>query len=133
MIKNITAHNIEIIEVANNLFVDDKEHLRYWSGIFRILSQSGQYIENISFENINVNWTKGYNGKAFHIEIRSDETASYTEKKGYRIENVKFNNIAFSHCPENVQKSLISSAIDDDENAEIVNISFENVTYDNIR
>lgn len=133
MIKNITAHNIEIIEVANNLFVDDKEHLRYWSGIFRILSQSGQYIENISFENINVNWTKGYNGKAFHIEIRSDETASYTEKKGYRIENVKFNNIAFLNCPENVQKSLISSAIDDDENAEIVNISFENVTYDNIR
>ena len=53
--------------------------------------------------------------------------------QAYRIENVQFKNIAFSNCPENVQKSLISSAADDDENAETVNISFGNVTYDSGR
>ena len=53
--------------------------------------------------------------------------------QAHRIENVQFKNIAFSNCPENVQKSLISSAADDDENAETVNISFGNVTYDSGR
>ena len=130
-IQNINIHDIEIINIANNLFIDDKVHSRYWSGIFRILSQSGQHIENIRFENINVNWTKGYNGKAFHIEIRSDETASYTEKAGYRINDVKFKNICFYHCPYNIEKALIENGITGDENARIENISFENVKYEN--
>lgn len=130
-IQNINVHDIEIINIANNLFIDDKVHSRYWSGIFRILSQSGQHIENIRFENINVNWTKGYNGKAFHIEIRSDETASYTEKAGYRINDVKFKNICFYHCPYNIEKALIENGITGDENARIENISFENVKYEN--
>lgn len=124
---------IEIINVANNLFVFDEEHSRYWSGIFRILSQSNQYVKDIYFENINVDWTKGYMGKAFHIEIRNDKTASYTESKGYEIENIVHKNISFFNCSEKMQKLLLVDGIKAKTNdGGISDIVFDNVTYNGV-
>ena len=132
-ISNIKIHDIEIINIANRLFIFEEKHSRYWSGIFRILSQSRQYIKEVCFENINVDWTKGYMGKAFHIEIRNDETASYTESRGYKIDNIVYKNISFINCPEKMQKSLVVDGLKDKtDDGGISNIVFDNVTYNKV-
>lgn len=134
LVENISCHDIEIIDIASVSKERTIEHARYWSGILRILSQTEQYVRNISFENININWTKGYIGKAVHIEVRNDKTASYTEKRGYRIENITFENINIFNCPETVMESVILSDFGDQVNDNgygINGIHFKNFTYNN--
>ena len=68
------------------------------------------------------------------MEIRSDETASYSEKHGYRIENISFRDINFYNCPENIMESVIRSDFEGNEPDSgygISGVHFENVTYDN--
>lgn len=133
LVENISFHDIEVVDIANNIYKASVEHVRYWSGVFRILSQSEQYVRNISFKNININWTRGYIGKAVHIEVRSDETASYTEKQGYRIENISFENIHFYNCPASIMESVIISDFKGNKpNSDygISKVTFKNFTYD---
>ncbi len=133
LIENISLHDIELIDTSSVSKERTIEHAQYWSGFLRILSQTEQYVRNISFKNININWTQGYIGKIVHIEVRSDKTASYTEKHGYRIENISFENINICHCPENIMPSVILSAFDSDNPDSrygVCGVHFKNFTYD---
>ena len=96
----------------------------------RLLSQSEQIVRNITFENIIFNVTNGYLGKLIHIDVRSEKEASYSESKGYRIENITFRNIKAIGCCNDLLPSLIKcrEKESDDDNCSVSNISFENIT-----
>lgn len=131
VIENIRMYDCEVLGDASNVKGKPYNHRLYWSGIFRVLSQTEGLIKDIFFENITVNWTKGYTGKPFHIEVRGND-ASYTEKSGYRIENVSFKDIRFFDVPEDYVQSYIKSVEYDDPNYCVTDISFENVTLDGV-
>ena len=101
VMENILVENCEIIGMANSLHYEDNFTLKryntrtFWSGMMRILSQSEQIVRNIIFRNIDVEWTKGYNGQPIHIAVRDNSKTSYKESQGYRIENILFENITF--------------------------------------
>lgn len=131
-VENISVRDVEILDIASNINGVSREIARYWSAAFRILSQSRQLVRNVSFSNIRVNRTKGYSGKPFHIEVRGDSSASYTEKGGYRIEKIRFENIQFYHC-EDMPESVILSDRKTEEQGEdygVDGVRFRNITYD---
>ena len=67
------------------------EHLAYWSGIFRILSQSDEWVHDLRFLRNVVEWVPGYRGSAHHLCVRSADQVSYAEKTGgWKIEDVLF-------------------------------------------
>lgn len=77
-----------------------EEHRRYWSGIFRILSQSDELVRRIRFRDIVVEWVPGYAGSAFHICVRSKDQVSYSEKTGgWKIEDISFERIDWRNVP----------------------------------
>lgn len=77
-----------------------EEHRRYWSGIFRILSQSDELVRGLRFRDIVVEWVPGYAGSAFHLCVRTKDQVSYKEKSGgWRIEDVSFENVEFRNVP----------------------------------
>ena len=129
VLENIKIYDCEIIADASNIYGIDYKHRLYWSGIFRILSQSEGLVRNIHFENFTVNWTKGYTGKPFHIEVRGND-ASYTESSGYRVENVTFKNIHFHDVPQDHLPTHIKSVEFENKAYAISNIKFENITLD---
>ena len=92
LIEDIYVHDCEIMATPGGLFITTPELASYWRGFMRLLSQSEQIVRNITFENIIFNVTKGYLGKLIHIDVRSEKEASYSESKGYRIENITVNN-----------------------------------------
>ena len=135
VMENILVENCEIIGMANSLhYEDDFTPKRYntrtfWSGMMRILSQSEQVVRNIIFRNIDVEWTKGYNGQPIHIAVRDNSKTSYRESQGYRIENILFEDISF----RNVGKSampIYMKAPSDVEGYGIYGVKFKNVTFD---
>ena len=135
VMENIRVENCEIVGMANSLhYEDDFTFKRYntrtfWSGMMRILSQSEQIVRNITFRNIDVEWTKGYNGQPIHIAVRDNSKTSYKESQGYRIENILFENISF----RNVNKSVMPiymKAPSDVEGYGIYGVKFNNVTFD---
>lgn len=131
-IENVCFHDTEVLEIASRIHGVSEEHARYWSSAFRVLSQTEQHIKNIEFRSIRVHWTRGYTGKPFHIEVRSDQSASYTEKRGYRIENVRFDGIFFDRCPPRMLESVLYSDFTDNDAGEdygIDGVSFENVFF----
>ena len=93
----------------------------------RILSQSEQLVQNITFEDMIFNVTKGHNGKAVHIEVRDKSAASYTEVQGYRIEKITFKNIIIKGNTDDMVDSLIKCGVEGSEDCGIENIKFENV------
>lgn len=93
LIENLHIYDCDIIETPNHLFGYDEQFSYYWTAIMRILSQSESIVRNITFENIRVNLTSGYNGKLFHLHVRSTKEASYSEVRGYAIEDITFRNI----------------------------------------
>ena len=93
----------------------------------RILSQSEQFVQNITFEDMIFNVTKGHNGKVVHIEVRDKSAASYTEVQGYRIENITFKNIIIKGSMGDMADSLIKCGVDGSGDCGIENIKFENV------
>lgn len=129
IVENIKIYDCEVLGDASNVKGKPYNHRLYWSGIFRVLSQTEGLIKNISFENINVNWTKGFNGKPFHIEVRGND-ASYTESNGYRIENILFKDIRFFDVPEEYIPTYIKSVEYDNKDYCITDVTFENVTLD---
>ena len=132
IIENIHIHDCEIMETPYRIFGNTKEYSMYWSGFLRLLSQSEQIVRNITFENIVVNVTKGHNGKPVHIEVRGSQNASYTENMGYKIENIKFKNIAVKNHTEKLLPSLIRcrNKISDTDDCSVSGIVFDNVTID---
>ena len=79
---------------------DGMEHQKYWGGIFRILSQSDEWVRDIRFRNIVVEWVPGYFGSAYHICVRTKEQVSYGEKAGgWKIEDVSFSEIEWRNVP----------------------------------
>lgn len=135
VMENILVENCEIIGMANSLhYEDDFTPKRYntrtfWSGMMRILSQSEQVVRNIIFRNIDVEWTKGYNGQPIHIAVRDNSKTSYRESQGYRIENILFEDISF----RNVGKSAMPIYMKAPSNVEgygIYGVKFKNVTFD---
>ena len=133
LIENINIHDVRIIETPVHLYEFEEEFSYYWSSVFRILSQSEQIVRNITFENITVDVTKGYNGKIFHLHVRSSKEASYTESRGWQIENIRFKNIDIRGCTEYLYPSVIMSReIEEDETdaPRIADVVFENVTID---
>lgn len=132
VISDICVHDCEIMEVAFNIFGNTAEHNRYWSGYLKVLSQSEELIKNISFENINCNWTRGYSGRPIHLEVRNSKNASYSESRGYRIENINFKNIHFYNCPKEIMPSALCARCDEKmtDDYAIEEIRFDNVTFD---
>ena len=130
VVEDIYIHDCEIITTPGRLFGNTPDHASYWTGFMRLLSQSEQIVRNIIFENIVFNVTNGYMGKLIHIDVRSQKEASYSECKGYRIENITFRNVkAIGHCND-----LLPSMIkcrekeSDNDTCGVSNISFENIT-----
>lgn len=130
IMDNIYIHDCEILEITNRIYGNTTEHAMYWSGLLRLLSQSGQLVKNFRFENINAYVTRGHNGKAIHIEVRAAKNASYTECEGYRIENMIFKNINVTGCTEDMVPSLVRSrkAVNPDDKCGISGIVLDNVT-----
>ena len=135
VMENIVVENCEIIGMANSLhYEDDFTFKRYntrtfWSGMMRILSQSEQIVRNITFRNIDVEWTKGYNGQPIHIAVRDNSKTSYKESQGYRIENILFENISFRNLNKSVMP-IYMKAPSDIEGYGIYGVEFKNVTFD---
>lgn len=135
IMEDIRVENCEIIGMANSLhYEDDFTFKRYntrtfWSGMMRILSQSEQIVRNITFRNIDVEWTKGYNGQPIHIAVRDNSKTSYKESQGYRIENILFENISFRNLNSAVMP-IYMKAPSNIEGYGIYNVKFNNVTFD---
>lgn len=125
--RNIYIHDCEIIDTPYRIFGNTREYAMYWSGFMRILSQSEQLVQNITFEDMIFNVTKGHNGKAVHIEVRDKSAASYTEVQGYRIEKITFKNIIIKGNTDDMVDSLIKCGVEGSEDCGIENIKFENV------
>ena len=135
VMENILVENCEIIGMANSLHYEDNFTFKryntrtFWSGMMRILSQSEQIVRNITFRNIDVEWTKGYNGQPIHIAVRDNSKTSYKESQGYRIENILFENISFRNL-NSVVMPIYMKAPSDIEGYGIYGVEFKNVTFD---
>ena len=135
VMEDVRVENCEIIGMVNSLhYEDDFTFKRYnsrafWSGMMRILSQSEQVVRNITFRNIDVEWTKGYNGQPIHIAVRDNSKTSYKESQGYRIENILFENISFRNVDKSVMP-IYMKAPSDVEGYGIYGVKFKNVTFD---
>ena len=103
------------------------------AGVVRILNQSGVLGRRLRFEDLEVDWTRGYVGKLLHLEVRSRETASFGEGDGYRIEDVLFRNVRCLGVPDRVAKSIreVRAARPRDGRG-IFGVRVENVTYDGV-
>lgn len=128
-VEDVSVEDCDVVGVAFRIFGNSYEHNFYWSGILRILSQSEGLVRNITFQNIRVDWTKGYTGKPIHIEVRGGDQASYTESGGYQIQNVTMKNVSFENCPPRRMPSLIQSAESGEKDCRIDGVTLENVTF----
>ena len=102
------------------------------ASVFRILSQSEQIVRGLVFENITVDVTDGYCGKIFHLHVRPNSEASYTESRGYAIEDVTFRNITVRGSVGELYPSVIicRDAEADEKDGELPHIA--NVTFDGV-
>ena len=131
LIEQLRIHDCDIIETPA-LLNPDERFAFYWTSVFRILSQSEQIVRGLTFENIRVDVTSGYCGKVFHLHVRSDKEASYTESRGFAIEDITFRNIEIRGSVDELYPSVIICSNNEENDAEqvphISNITFENVT-----
>lgn len=130
LIENVHIHDCYIVETPKRIFGCSRERELIWSGHLRILSQSEQIVRNLCFSDIKIDYTKGCISKPVHIEVRGNNNASYTESKGYRIENIVFRNIEVRGHTEERLPIVIRSreAITDGDACGIEGVYFENFT-----
>lgn len=130
LIENLHIHDVDIIETPVHLYGYDEKFSFYWTAVMRVLSQSEQVVRNIVFENINVNISKGYNGKLFHLHVRGSKEASYTESRGYAIESITFRNIKFTGDVSALYPSVIMcrESMGDSDEPHVSGVTFENIT-----
>jgi len=132
LIEQFKIHDCEIIETPA-LLNPNESFAFYWTSVFRILSQSEQTVRDLTFENISIDVTNGYCGKVFHLHVRGGSEASYTESRGFAIEEVTFRNIEIRGCVEELYPSvIICRDAEENETGELAphisNVTFENVT-----
>ena len=132
LIEQFKIHDCDIIETPA-LLNPNESFAFYWTSVFRILSQSEQIVRGLTFENIRVDATDGYCGKIFHLHVRGGSEASYTECRGFAIEDVTFRNIEIRNCVDELYPSvIICRSAEDDESGDtlphVSNITFDNVT-----
>ena len=134
VIEQLHIHDVDIIETPA-LLNPDEDFAFYWTSVFRILSQSEQIVCGLIFENIRVDVTSGYCGKIFHMHVRNSSEASYTESRGFAIEDVTFRNVEIRGCVDELYPSVIicsaSAEGDTDMLPHVSSITFENVTISN--
>ncbi len=126
IVSDIHVTDIEITDVPYCLHSESS--VKYWSGYFRILSQSDALVKNIIFENVNAHLTDGYKNQPIHIEVRNDDDASYSERGGYRIENIAFKNINFYNSTQENTVPCFFKAPNGDSDYAVDGIFLENVT-----
>lgn len=124
LLEGVEISDCEVLDVVNRIFETEHKQAYFWSGIFRVLSQTQGHTRNISFKNITVNWTKDLVYQPIHIAIRDSKSASYTESGGYRIDDVYFKDIRF----KNVGNGVMPSKFDTYNTGTISGIRFDNVT-----
>ena len=131
LIEEFCIHDCDIIETPA-LLNPNESFAFYWTSGFRILSQSEQIVRDLTFENIRVDVTNGYCGKVFHLHVRGGSEASYTECRGFAIENITFRNIEIRNCVEELYPSVVICR--EAENDEIDNLlpHISNVTFENV-
>lgn len=132
LIERFRIHDCEIIETPA-LLNPNEGFAFYWTSVFRILSQSEQIVRDLVFENIRVDVTSGYCGKIFHLHVRGGNEASYTECRGFAIEDITFRNIEIGGCVGELYPSvIICRETGENERDELLphisNITFDNVT-----
>ena len=132
LIEQFRIHDCEIIETPA-LLNPNERFAFYWTSVFRILSQSEQIVRGLTFENIRVDVTSGYCGKVFHLHVRGGSEASYTECRGFAIEDITFRNIEIRNCVNDLYPSVIicrDAEVNEtgDLLPHISNVTFENVT-----
>ena len=132
LIEKFHIHDCAIIETPALLNPNEKFAF-YWTSVFRLLSQSEQIVRGLVFENITVDVTSGYCGKIFHLHVRPNSEASYTESRGYAIEDITFRNIEIRGCVDELYPSVIICRDAEKDNTDkddphITGVVFENVT-----
>lgn len=127
LVSNIHVNNCEIMDVP--YCISSHDGVKYWSGYFRILSQSEALVRDIVFENINAHLTDGYLNQPVHIEVRESKDASYSESGGYKIENVLFKNINFYNYSDTNTIPCFFKATNLPDGYGIDGITFDNVTF----
>lgn len=130
VIENVYIHDCDVVETAYALFSENEKSRRRWSGFLRILSQSEQIVRGLTFENVRVDVTRGHRGQPVHIEARAGTEASYTENRGYRIEDVTFRDIRVTGCTEELLPCYIHCRPSEgpDDGCGISNVTFERFT-----
>lgn len=97
---------MEDVEVAHCTLLEAKgrkakpKHAGYWSGMLRLLSQSEQLVHDIRFRDLDLEWDRNYVGQPVHLCVREAKSASYTERGGYAIRNVLFEDVRFVDAPD---------------------------------
>ena len=134
-IENVHIHDCYIVETPKRIFGCSRERELIWSGHLRILSQSEQLVKDLTFENIRIDYTKGCVSKPVHIEVRDNKNASYSESRGYRIQNIVFRNIDVGgHTEERLPMVICSRASHGEEDAcGISDVVFDNFTINGKR
>ena len=132
LIEQFRIHDCEIIETPA-LLNPNESFAFYWTSVFRILSQSEQIVRGLTFENVKIDVTRGYCGKVFHLHVRGGNEASYTESRGFAIEDIIFRNIEIRGCVDELYPSvIICRDAAEDETGELAphisNVTFDNVT-----
>jgi hypothetical protein len=132
LIDNVHIHDCRIVETPKRIFGCSADRELRWSGHMRILSQSEQIVRNVCFSDIDIDYTKGCISKPVHIEVRGSGDASYTESRGYRIENVTFRNVRIIGHTEERLPTVIKSRADDGDGCGIEGVTFDNFTINGI-
>ncbi len=129
-INNVYIHDMDLTNYRRYYGFHDIEHARKWSGIIRLLSQTEQIISNIRFENIVCHKKIDYEGQPIHIEVRGSDGASYTERGGYKIENIYFKNISFREMTDtDLPIGIFCTADNMGDDYCIEKITFDNVVF----
>lgn len=133
LLENVTVRRCVIFPTMG-CALPPENPLNGGSGVIRILNQSGVYGRKMLFEDLEIDWTKGYVSKLFHLEVRSKATASFGEGDGYRVEDVLFRNIRCLGVPDKVARSIQEVRIAKPRpGTGFFNVRTENVTYDGVQ
>ena len=133
--NNVTDRDVmEDIEVAHCTLLEAKgekkpKRAAYWSGMLRILSQSEELVRDLRFRDLDLEWGRNYVGQPVHLCVREAKNASYTERGGYAIRDILFDDIRFVDAPEPLPlPAYFAAPTAGDEGFGIRNVVFRNVT-----
>ncbi|MBQ2613703.1 MAG: hypothetical protein IJB80_00010 [Clostridia bacterium] len=128
-VERFYAHDSKVINYRYYDF-PETERVKKWSGFLRILSQTEQLISDIRFQNIRCVKRTDYEGQPIHIELRGSNGASYSERGGYRIEKLMFDNIFFQEQTEiDLPSAIYNTADNTQEDYCVDGVVFKDVYF----